>query len=416
MAAVFLNRLQRRMPCRRTRPSSTRCARRAPMTGTSARTISTWTRRTTRTASRACRRPHRLSGTRVAPGRSPSRGEPGAVLREPATTAATSSARRSRSTSAGSTSTSATAAPSRRPHPRPARLERARLMGGRTPEPEAPLPPPSGLLRFRPRLPGSSCSWPLVANGRPIGSGDARPTERVAASLVQERNLDLDEYPDVDEPFARQTRPHRVSIYPIGSAVLAVPVFLAARAGFVLDETGLALAGKWAASLFSAAAAALLYLAIGRRRPHREAMWTAVVFALGTSVWSTSQARCGSARGRAWPLRGAPLHGARGSGRPLGRPRRPAPGPHRRRAATRTSRWWWCSRSASPCAGRAGSRTSRGLGGPRGRPRARVSLGLLRLALAPGLTPRFSRSWGRRSPRPARLPGQEGSSSSRRSR
>src|SRR6185503_2295728 len=35
---------------------------------------------------------------------------------------------------------------------------------------------------------------------------------------------------------------------------------------------------------------ALLYLAIGRRRPHREAMWTAVVLALGTSLWSTSQA------------------------------------------------------------------------------------------------------------------------------
>jgi lysylphosphatidylglycerol synthetase-like protein (DUF2156 family) len=81
-----------------------------------------------------------------------------------------------------------------------------------------------------------------------------------------------------------------VSIYPIGSAVLAVPVFAGRARGFALDETGLALAGKWAASLFSAAAAALLYLAIGRRRPHREAMWTAVVFALGTSVWSTSQA------------------------------------------------------------------------------------------------------------------------------
>ncbi|HET6897394.1 MAG TPA: hypothetical protein VFK70_03560, partial [Vicinamibacteria bacterium] len=95
----------------------------------------------------------------------------------------------------------------------------------------------------------------LVANGRPIGSGDARPTERVAASLAQEGNLDLDEYPDVEEPFAHQVGPHRVSIYPIASAVLAVPVFLAARAAFALDEIGLALAGKWAASLFSAAAA-----------------------------------------------------------------------------------------------------------------------------------------------------------------
>jgi hypothetical protein len=130
----------------------------------------------------------------------------------------------------------------------------------------------------------------LVANGRPIGSADARPTERVAASLVQEGDFDLDEYPDVEEPFARTVGDHRVSIYPVAAAVLAVPVFAAARSLFALDETGLALAGKWAASLFSAAAAALLYLAVGRRRPHREALWTAVVFALGTTVWSTSEA------------------------------------------------------------------------------------------------------------------------------
>ncbi|HEY8147620.1 MAG TPA: hypothetical protein VIK51_01720 [Vicinamibacteria bacterium] len=163
-------------------------------------------------------------------------------------------------------------------------------MGGRTPEPEAPLPPPVGPSPLSAVLVGLVLFVALIANGRSIGSGDARPTERVAASLVQEGNVDLDEYPDVEEPFAHQIGPHRVSIYPIGSAVLAVPVFLAARAGFALDETGLALAGKWAASLFSAAAAALLYLALGRRRPHREAMWTAIVFALGTSVWSTSQA------------------------------------------------------------------------------------------------------------------------------
>ena len=163
-------------------------------------------------------------------------------------------------------------------------------MGGRTPEPEAPLPPPVGPSPLSAAALGLVLFVALVANGRPIGSADARPTERVAASLVQEGNVTLDEYPDVEEPFAHQIGPHRVSIYPIASAVLAAPVFLAARAGFVLDETGLALAGKWAASLFSAAAAALLYLAIGRRRPHREALWTAVVFALGTSVWSTSQA------------------------------------------------------------------------------------------------------------------------------
>jgi hypothetical protein len=165
-------------------------------------------------------------------------------------------------------------------------------MGVRSPPDETPYiaPSPSGPSPLSAVLLGFLLMLALVSNGRPIGAADARPTERVAASLVQEGNLDLDEYPDVEDPFARTVGPHRVSIYPVASALLAAPVFAIARALFVLDETGMALAGKFAASLFSAAAAALLYLAIGRRRPHREALWTAVVFALGTTVWSTSQA------------------------------------------------------------------------------------------------------------------------------
>jgi hypothetical protein len=130
----------------------------------------------------------------------------------------------------------------------------------------------------------------LLSNGRPIGSGDTRPTERAAASLVQEGNLDLDEYPEVEDPFARTVGAHRVSIYPVLSAVLAAPLFALARPFFALDETGTALVGKAAAALFSALAAGALFLAIGRRRPQEEAAAAALVFAVGTSVWSTSQA------------------------------------------------------------------------------------------------------------------------------
>jgi hypothetical protein len=65
---------------------------------------------------------------------------------------------------------------------------------------------------------------------------------------------------------------------------------MAAQAAFLMDETGTALAGKWAASLFTAAAAAVMFLIVGRRHPHVEAAWTAALFALGTSMWSTSQA------------------------------------------------------------------------------------------------------------------------------
>jgi hypothetical protein len=165
-------------------------------------------------------------------------------------------------------------------------------MGVRTPSDETPYEPPSiGPSPLSAALLGLVLFVALVSNGRPIGSADARPTERVAATFVEHGRLDLDDYPDVEEPFARRVDAHRVSIYPVASALLAAPVFALARVAFAWDETGLALAGKWAASLFSAAAAALLYLAVGgRRRPPRDALWTAVVFALGTSVWSTSQA------------------------------------------------------------------------------------------------------------------------------
>jgi hypothetical protein len=130
----------------------------------------------------------------------------------------------------------------------------------------------------------------LLSSGRPIGAGDTRPTERVAASLVLERNLDLDEYPEVEAPFAREVAGHRVSIYPVLSAVLAAPVFALGALVFALDETGTALLGKIVASLLSALAAGILFRAIARRATVGDAWRAALVFALGTSVWSTSQA------------------------------------------------------------------------------------------------------------------------------
>lgn len=164
-------------------------------------------------------------------------------------------------------------------------------MGVRTHEPEAvePFPPALGPSWTSVVLLALAVFLLMQVNGRPIGAGDTRPTERVAASLLREGDFDLDEFEDVEEPFARAVGGHRVSIYPVASAVLAVPVFAVASVLFALDETGLALAGKVAASLFSAAAAGLFFAALGRRHPHGVAAGCALVFALGTTVWSTSQ-------------------------------------------------------------------------------------------------------------------------------
>lgn len=165
-------------------------------------------------------------------------------------------------------------------------------MGGRAPEsvetePAPPLLPPSPLDVA---AVAALVFLVLVSNGRPIGAGDTRPTERVAASLVQSRDFDLDEFPEVEPPFARKAGTHKVSIYPVLSAVLATPVFAASLPFFALDETGSALAGKLAAALLSSLAAAFFFVALARRHPLAEARTAALLLALGTSVWSTSQA------------------------------------------------------------------------------------------------------------------------------
>jgi hypothetical protein len=163
-------------------------------------------------------------------------------------------------------------------------------VGVRVPEPDQRPSLPIGPAPASALVVGLVLFALLVGNGRPIGAGDTRPTERVAASLVNELDFDLDEYPEVEDPFARTVGEHRVSIYPVASAVMAAPVFAVAQAAFGMDETGTALAGKWAASLFTAIAGAFLFVVVGRSHPHDEAFATAIVFALGTSMWSTSQA------------------------------------------------------------------------------------------------------------------------------
>jgi hypothetical protein len=118
----------------------------------------------------------------------------------------------------------------------------------------------------------------LVSNGRPIGSGETRHSERLAASFVQEGSLAREENAEAQAPLA------------VVPAIMAAPAFALTRTLVALDEMGKALAGKAAASLFSALATGVLFLAIGRRWPTSDARSAALVFALGTSVWSTSQA------------------------------------------------------------------------------------------------------------------------------
>src|SRR6185503_11418519 len=79
-----------------------------------------------------------------------------------------------------------------RPQRHAAAVSVAALMGGRSPE-SVDEPPPSFLApsALDIGLVALLVFAVLVANGRPIGAGDTRPTERVAASLVQSLDFDL---------------------------------------------------------------------------------------------------------------------------------------------------------------------------------------------------------------------------------
>ena len=58
---------------------------------------------------------------------------------------------------------------------------------------------------------------------------------------------------------------------------------------FAFDATGGALVGKLVSSIGCAAAAAFLFLAIGRRRPLDDARTAALLFSFGTTVWAAAQ-------------------------------------------------------------------------------------------------------------------------------
>lgn len=130
----------------------------------------------------------------------------------------------------------------------------------------------------------------LLANGRAIGSGDTTAVERTAAALADHGSVLLGDSVGAD-PFTRVTPRGRVSIYPALPALLATPVFLVFRVFFDLDLFGAQIAGKVAAALLSAMATGLLAFSFARRgvSPSR-ALAAALVFGLGTSVSSTSQA------------------------------------------------------------------------------------------------------------------------------
>ncbi|MEO8361607.1 MAG: hypothetical protein ABI672_16350, partial [Vicinamibacteria bacterium] len=129
----------------------------------------------------------------------------------------------------------------------------------------------------------------LIANGRAIGSGDTNVVEKTAAALVQHGSFILPEGEPLD-PFTRSAIGGRVSIYPALPALMAAPFFWVFSLFFDLNPSGIQVAGKLTAALFSSVAIAIMATTFRRRTSAPRALASALIVGLGTSIFSTAQA------------------------------------------------------------------------------------------------------------------------------
>jgi len=121
---------------------------------------------------------------------------------------------------------------------------------------------------------------------------DSRWTLPTARSLLRERNTDLDEYadPGFDSDFRiERVRNRHRAIYPVGTAVLAVP-FVAAMETIggrnVLAD--LPRSERFIASVIVALAVVFLWFAVASSEGVGGAIASALLFAFATSAWSTA--------------------------------------------------------------------------------------------------------------------------------
>jgi hypothetical protein len=122
------------------------------------------------------------------------------------------------------------------------------------------------------------------------GGGDSTPAELLPISLLRGGGFDFREFVSGELPYwYRSVRGRIVSNYPVLPGLLNVPLYSAAAiAGVNLEAHHRFLSGM-NASILAALSALFLYLALKRVcRSEKEALFFALVYAFGTTVWSVA--------------------------------------------------------------------------------------------------------------------------------
>ena len=132
-----------------------------------------------------------------------------------------------------------------------------------------------------------------LANGRSMGFFDTRGARYLPLSILREGDFDLDEFRpvlgDVLPAYVRVVNGRHVSGYPVGAALVALPLYVPAALGDLHPESPVAAhLEKLCAALLIALSATFLYLAAVRLTSPGMAALVALAYGLGTSSLSTS--------------------------------------------------------------------------------------------------------------------------------
>jgi len=132
-----------------------------------------------------------------------------------------------------------------------------------------------------------------MANGKRVGTQDSIPAQYLPHSIVHEGDLDFNEfthlYQDGKPYYLLRRGDTYLSSYPVMPGILAVPVHLAAHLfGGADGPESLEMQEKVAAALIAACSAAFVFLAARQACSGGAALVVALVYALGTTTYSTS--------------------------------------------------------------------------------------------------------------------------------
>jgi hypothetical protein len=142
-----------------------------------------------------------------------------------------------------------------------------------------------------------------LANGRSIGAGDTVPARYLPISMLREFNFDLDEFTFLYDETGRRTYPfvgdlpyflryldgHYYSFYPLGPALLALPLYiLPVSAGMPATSVWVVRLEKLSATLITALSVLFLFWTLRELTAERWALIIASVYAFGTSSLSVS--------------------------------------------------------------------------------------------------------------------------------